>query len=151
IPAAVGATEAVDSTNAVVGAVQAIIAASWPQALVPLAAVGVVAAIMVLTGRWWPQVPGSFLAILLAPGVVVLRALPLGALGTVPDPLPGPALPEVNLDILQSLAGPALAVAALAAIESLLSGRVAHSMSEVGPLDADRELVGQGMASVASG
>src|SRR5699024_2201924 len=132
IPAAVGATEAVDSTNAVVGAVQAIIAASWPQALVPLAAVGVVAAIMVLTGRWWPQVPGSFLAIVLVTAVVMLSALPLETIGTLPDSLPAPALPEVNLDILQALAGPALAVAALAAIESLLSGRVAHSMSEVG-------------------
>lgn len=151
VPAAVGASDAVDSTNAVAGAAQAIVAASWPQALLPLAAVSVVAAIMVLASRWWPQVPGSFLGIVLVTAVVMLAAMPLETIGALPDSLPAPALPDLDLEILQALAGPALAVAALAAIESLLSGRVAHSMSEVGPFDADRELVGQGLASVASG
>ena len=47
--------------------------------------------------------------------------------------------------------GAALAIAALAAIESLLSARVAATMSPTGPYDPDRELVGQGLASVASG
>src|SRR5207344_3389033 len=47
--------------------------------------------------------------------------------------------------------GAALAIAALAAIESLLSARVAATMSATGPYDPNRELVGQGLASVASG
>ena len=51
---------------------------------------------------------------------------------------------------LTALIGPAFAVAALAAIESLLSARVASSMSDTGPYNADRELVGQGLASIAS-
>lgn len=50
-----------------------------------------------------------------------------------------------------NLSGAALTVAALAAIESLLSARVASSISDTGPYDADRELVGQGLASVAAG
>lgn len=40
-------------------------------------------------------------------------------------------------------------MAALAAIEALLSARVAASISNTGPYDADRELVGQSLASVA--
>lgn len=44
-----------------------------------------------------------------------------------------------------------MAIAALAAIESLLSARVAATMSPTGPYDPDRELLGQGLASVASG
>lgn len=42
-------------------------------------------------------------------------------------------------------------MAALAAIESLLSARVASAVSDTGAYDADRELVGQGLASVAAG
>ncbi|HLS25402.1 MAG TPA: SulP family inorganic anion transporter [Beutenbergiaceae bacterium] len=151
VPAAVGASDAAESPSAVVAAVQAITAADWPQALLPLAAVVVVAGIMVLAGRRWPQIPGSFLAIVVVTAVVVLASVPLENIGALPSSLPAPALPEIDLEIIRALAGPALAVAALAAIESLLSGRVAHSMSEVGPFDADRELVGQGLASVASG
>jgi SulP family sulfate permease len=52
---------------------------------------------------------------------------------------------------LLALVGPALTVAALAAIESLMSARVAATISDTGPFDADRELVGQGLASIASG
>jgi SulP family sulfate permease len=53
--------------------------------------------------------------------------------------------------MVAALAGPAVTIAALAAIESLLSARVAASISDTGPYDADRELVGQGLASLASG
>lgn len=42
-------------------------------------------------------------------------------------------------------------IAALAAIESLLSARVAASMADTGPYDPDRELVGQGLASIGAG
>jgi SulP family sulfate permease len=59
--------------------------------------------------------------------------------------------PVFGVDTLSILLGPAAAVAALAAIESLLSARVAASISDTGPYDADRELVGQGLASIASG
>ena len=60
-------------------------------------------------------------------------------------------LPHADLDALQTLLGAALAIAALAAIESLLSARVAATMSPTGPYDPNRELFGQGLASVASG
>ena len=50
-----------------------------------------------------------------------------------------------------ALIGPAFAVAALAAIESLLSARVAATLARTGPLNADRELFGQGLASIAAG
>jgi SulP family sulfate permease len=49
-----------------------------------------------------------------------------------------------------ALLGPALTVAALAAIESLLSARVAAEMAPTGDFNPDRELVGQGIASIGS-
>ena len=60
-------------------------------------------------------------------------------------------LPHADVSALSDLFGAVLAIAALAAIESLLSARVAATMSPTGPYDPDRELVGQGFASVVSG
>jgi SulP family sulfate permease len=59
--------------------------------------------------------------------------------------------PALDLATLSALALPALTVAALAAIESLLSARVAAGLADTGAYDPDRELVGQGLASIAAG
>ncbi len=60
-------------------------------------------------------------------------------------------MPDIDLAALRTLAGAAVAIAALAAIESLLSARVAATMSAAASYDPDRELVGQGLASMAAG
>jgi SulP family sulfate permease len=72
-------------------------------------------------------------------------------IGVLPSQLPTPVWPHADFATVHSLLGAALAIAALAAIESLLSARVAATMSEAGSYDPNRELVGQGLASVASG
>jgi SulP family sulfate permease len=51
---------------------------------------------------------------------------------------------------MRDLFGAAMAVAALAAIESLLSAKVADGMSDTSRHDPDRELFGQGLANLAS-
>jgi SulP family sulfate permease len=58
-------------------------------------------------------------------------------------------LPTITTGKLASF-GPALAVAALAAIESLLSAKVADGMADTTRHDPDRELFGQGLANIAS-
>lgn len=151
VPAALGVTGSGHSTNAVVAAWQSVLTADWPNALLPLAAVVVVAAIMLAFGRWAPGVPGSFVAIVVVALAAVLAGLPLPNIGALPHTLPAPSFPAVDPAMLASLAGPALAVAALASIESLLSARVAASLADTGSLHADRELVGQGLASIAAG
>lgn len=151
VPAAVGEDGAGHSTNTVVAALQAIISADWPAAWVPLAVVAVVAIIMVSLGRVNGRIPASFLAIVVVTIATTWFALPLATIGDLPRSLPLPSLPPMDLTSLAALGGPVVAVAALAAIESLLSARVAASMSDTGPYDADRELVGQGLASIASG
>src|SRR5690606_9503813 len=92
-----------------------------------------------------------FIAIVVVSIAASMLALPLATIGALPRSLPMPAFPAITLENLVQLAGPAFAVAALAAIESLLSARVAASMGGTGPVNADRELVGQGLASIASG
>ena len=150
VPAAIGA-KAGPSSNALVAAVESFGQARWPGALWALLTVAVVAAIMIVAPRIHKQLPGSIIAIVVVTLVAALAKVPLATIGALPPSLPAPSLPSLNLATLGQLAGPALTVAALAAIESLLSARVAASISDTGPYDADRELVGQGLASIASG
>lgn len=151
VPAAVGVSGAGHATNAVVAAFQAVSEASWPGALLPIGAVVAVAVVMLLLGRISSAIPGSFIAIVVVSLVAVFAQLPLDTIGALPQSLPAPSFPEFTPALLTSLAGPALAVAALAAIESLLSARVAATLANTGQINADRELVGQGLASLASG
>ncbi|QYM75209.1 SulP family inorganic anion transporter [Leucobacter luti] len=151
VPAALGVQASGHSSNAVVATWQVITEASWPAAFLPLAAVIGIALIMVLLGRITPSVPASFVAILVVSVIAVLAGSPLATIGTLPNSLPAPSLPALDPGMLVSLAGPAFAVAALAAIESLLSARVAATLADTGQVNADRELFGQGLASIASG
>lgn len=151
VPAAVGMTAEGLSTNAMVAAFEAITQAMWPAALAPVLTVVAVALIMVILNRLNKKIPSSFVAISLVTIAVVALGLPLASIGELPNSLPAPIFPEFTPDLLASLAGPAFAVAVLAAIESLLSARIAASMADTGPVNADRELVGQGLASIASG
>ncbi|QGU06757.1 Bicarbonate transporter BicA [Corynebacterium occultum] len=150
VPAAV-ASDGGGNSNAVLAACHAVVSAGWPGALLPVAVVVAVAAIMLILGKVAPKIPGSFIAIVVVTVVATLFSLPLETIGTLPQSLPAPAWPEMDPAMIQALAGPAVAVAALAAIESLLSARVAASMADTGPYNADRELVGQGLASVGAG
>ncbi|MFC5337956.1 SulP family inorganic anion transporter [Leucobacter denitrificans] len=151
VPAAVGVANEGHSTNAVVAAFQSIGEASWPAAFMPVAAVAATAAIMLVLGRFLPRIPGSFIAILVVSVIVIGAGLPLASIGELPSSLPAPSLPSFSPDLLLTLTGPAFAVAALAAIESLLSARVAATLADTGTVNADRELVGQGLASLVTG
>ncbi|WP_037365931.1 SulP family inorganic anion transporter [Nakamurella lactea] len=150
VPSAVSSHPASHSDNAFVAAVQSVLAADARTAIWALVAVAAVAAIMVLAPRIHRRLPGSMIAIVVVTLIAVAVTAPLPRIGELPSSLPSPSLPTASWSTLLALIGPAFTVAALAAIESLLSARVAVSLSETGPYDADRELVGQGLASVAS-
>ena len=150
IPAAIGAPAA-DHANAVIAALLSFGSADLASGGWTLAAVIVVVAIMLITPRIHPRLPGSLIAIALISVVSVALKLPLATIGALPDSLPAPTVPTIDPSTLSALMAAAFTVAALAAIESLLSARVAASISDTGPYDADRELVGQGLASIASG
>ena len=132
-------------------AVEVVTGANWSAAAPTLAIVGLVAALMLGLPRLNRAIPESLTAVAVVTIVVVAFALPVATIGELPSHLPAPAVPSTDLDALRTLVGAALAVAALAAIESLLSARVAATMAPSGSYDPDRELVGQGLASVAAG
>ncbi len=150
VPGATG-TKPGSSSSTIVAAVQAAQSATWPKVGWSLALVALVVAIMLIGPRLHPQLPASLVAIIIAGIIVAIFKLPVDTIGELPHGLPAPSLPSVELSTLTALIGPAFAIAALAGIESLLSARVAATMAETGAYDADRELVGQGIATLAAG
>lgn len=132
-------------------AITVIAQADWTAAAKTLGVVGVVALLMFALPRVHRAIPESLTAVIVVTVLVSILHIPVAAIGQLPSHLPTPVLPHADLGALRTLLGAALAIAALSAIESLLSARVAATMSPTGPYDPDRELVGQGLASVASG
>ncbi|MEU3053219.1 SulP family inorganic anion transporter [Streptomyces griseus] len=110
-----------------------------------------VAGLMLAGARLFPGVPFSVVAVVAATLAAQLfhldGATPIGAL---PAGLPAPSLGFLDLSAVGSLVAPAVAVAALAALESLLSATVADGMTTGQRHDPDRELFGQGIANLAA-
>ena len=105
----------------------------------------------------WPRVsrmvPGPFVAMVIATAVVQIFKLPVETIGSrfggVPSTLPAPSWPDIPWTHLGQFISPALTVALLAAIESLLSAVVADGM--IGSRHkSNMELVAQGVANIAS-
>ncbi len=120
-------------------------------------AVGVVSIlIIVLTPKVSRRIPGSLVAIV----VMTLATLGLKYFGiegietigdrfTISSALPTPSVPELNWETITRLAQPAMIIAMLGAIESLLSAAVADGV--IGDRhDSNQELVAQGIANMVS-
>jgi SulP family sulfate permease len=110
-----------------------------------------VAAVMLAGARWRPTIPFSILAVIAAAVVAQVAGLDAAKpIGDLPSGLPAPSLAFLDPGALGSLLAPAVAVAALAALESLLSASVADGMTVGQKHDPDRELFGQGLANIAA-
>jgi SulP family sulfate permease len=110
-------------------------------------------AVIILAMRLWKRAPGSLLALFGGTAIVALLKLPVETIGTrfggIPAGLPHVQLPPFRPALIPPLISPAITVAMLGAIESLMSAMVADRMS------GDRhnpnvELVAQGVANIAS-
>ena len=138
------------STNALVAAGELIAEADWTYVPYSLAAVAIVVICMLGAPRIHAAIPGSLVGIAVVSVLAVIVPNPLATIGEIPRSLPAPSLPPIDSAILLDLLPAAGTIAALAAIESLLAARVAASMSDSGAYNPDRELVGQGIASVGA-
>jgi SulP family sulfate permease len=110
-----------------------------------------VAAVMIVWPKVSQRVPSSIVAVIVVTAVAELFHLSVPLLGSLPHSLPVPKVPNLSPNAVRHLLGPALAVATLAAVESLLSARVAEVMKGGGRISDRREMLGQGLANVASG
>jgi SulP family sulfate permease len=114
-----------------------------------LAIVALVAALMSGLPRLHRAMPASLLAVAAATGVTQLAGLSIATIGAIPGGLPTPSLPELSAAHVSAVLGAVLAVTALAAVESLLSAKVADGMADTEAHNPNRELFGQGLANVA--
>lgn len=116
-----------------------------------------VAAVALAIIQLWPRVsrtvPGPFVALIATTAAVQLLGLDVETIGSrfgaISASLPHPVLPKLTFTQVTQLVGPALTIAMLAAIESLLSAVVADGMIG-GRHRSNMELVGQGVANIGS-
>ncbi len=84
-------------------------------------------AVIILFMRYVKRVPGYIVALFLGTAAVLLFKLPVETIGTrfggIPSGLPTLKVPHFHLDLLRPLISPAITVAMLGAIESLMSAR----------------------------
>ncbi|HEY7288528.1 MAG TPA: SulP family inorganic anion transporter [Vicinamibacterales bacterium] len=110
-------------------------------------------AVVIVASRISKRIPGSILALLVGTVVVALFHVRVETIGTrfggIPSGLPALHWPAFHVDTIGSLVVPAMTVAMLGAIESLMSAMVADRMSG-DRHDSNVELVAQGLANIAS-
>ena len=112
--------------------------------------------IIVFTPKISRKIPGSLMAIIIMTIVcLILRGVGVGGIETIGDrfsistELPQAEVPKINWDSIVRLAQPAMVIAMLGAIESLLSAAVADGV--IGDRhDSNQELVAQGIANMVS-
>ena len=101
---------------------------------------------------WLGRVPGSLLALVVTTALVHWLHLPVPTIGDkflVPSGFPAPRIPSLSLDLVQAMFQPALTIALLAGIESLLSAVVADGMTGHRHR-SNMELIAHGVANVVS-
>lgn len=150
VPAALGVPRP-EGENAALAAARAVLDAAGGPTAAALLVAGLTVAVAVVLPRLHRTLPASLLAVVAATVLVEVADLDVGRIGALPSSLPLPALPSASLGDLRALLTAALAVAVLAALESLLSAKVADGMTGDGTRhDPDRELFGQGVANLVS-
>ena len=120
--------------------------------------VGIMSVIIIaITPRFSKKIPGSLIAIILMTvfALILKNYCDVTSIETIGDrftinaQLPEAQLPGLNWETIKSLVSPALTIAILGAIESLLSATVADGV--IGDHhDSNTELIGQGLANLAT-
>src|SRR5256885_1428353 len=110
-------------------------------------------AIVYLWPRLIKRVPASIVAVIATALLAHFAGWPVATIGSrfgeLPSGWPGWHFPAISLDSMRQLMAPAFTIAALGAIESLLSAMVADGMAETRH-DPNQELIGQGIANILS-
>lgn len=118
----------------------------WQAPAVALA----VAALILLASKFLPRLPLTMVAVIAVTLLANAMQLELATIGELPARVGTFSLKFLTQSNWVALVMPAIAVAVLAALESLLSAKVADSLrGENEKHDSNRELFGQGLANIA--
>ena len=114
-----------------------------------------IAALTLAVGVLWPNrlkqyLPPTLAALLAGTLLSVLWLTDIPVIGDVPTGLPDIMLPELSIGALAGAVQPALIIALLGSIDSLLTSLVADSMTRTRH-NPNRELIGQGIGNMAAG
>ena len=122
------------------------------------AMIGIASVIIIaLTPKFSKRIPGSLIAIIVMTVVVLLlkqyagvnSVETIGDRFSIKSAMPDMVVPSLTWDTIKNLVSPALTIAVLGAIESLLSATVADGV--IGDHhNSNTELIGQGLANIAS-
>ena len=133
----------IDAWSAAVGVGSVVVIALWPK--------------VARFNHVLKKLPGSLIAIIVmtVAGLLLKQYMGVTTIETIGDrfsisnQLPGAQVPELSWDVIKGLVSPAITIAILGAIESLLSATVADGV--IGDHhDSNTELIAQGMANLAS-
>ena len=100
--------------------------------------------------RFTKAVPASLVALVALTALAVLLGLEVSVIGEIPSGLPSLVMPSLDFQRLPLLMAPAIQLAFLGAIDSLLTSLVADNLTRT-QHDSNRELVGQGLGNIAAG
>jgi len=122
---------------------------SWPSTIVAASAL----AIILAARRFAPRLPGAIVALVALTIVAWALKLPIETIGSrfggIPSGWPRLSVPSFRPALIPGLLAPAVTVAMLGAIESLMSAMVADKLSG-DRHDSNTELVAQGLANIVS-
>ncbi len=110
--------------------------------------------IIILVAKHFPKIPSTLIGLTVSAGVAAVfyphKVATIGSTyGMIPSSLPAIQLPAITLDKIEMLIVPALLIALLGSVESLLSAMVADGMTG-DKHNSNRELIGQGIANMVT-
>lgn len=100
--------------------------------------------------RFIKVVPGTLVALVIMTVGSLMLGIEVPRIGEIPRGLPTPNLPAWDFEMFQVILVPALMLAVVGSIDSLLTSLVADSVTKTHH-DSERELMGQGIGNVVSG
>ncbi|MBA5275340.1 SulP family inorganic anion transporter [Enterococcus hirae] len=110
----------------------------------------VIIGMIIYPKKWAQTIPSSLMAIILATVAMFLFHLPIATVGKIPQTLISSdrlTFAAFHLDSLKEVMVPAISIALLGMVESLLCGASAGRMANK-PLDSNQELVAQGIGNL---
>jgi SulP family sulfate permease len=123
----------------------------WEGISIPAALLATVTvALIYLFRQFARRLPATLLSLVIVSSVSYMLGLDVPLIGEVPQGLPKFIVPPISIDYLQKMMVPAMELALLGAIDSLLTSLVADNMTRTNH-NSNQELIGQGIGNMVGG